>query len=80
MGLAAGGNGFYSDTIVSMKDSAGNTLWKKNFTYISGNFKRSRSVDEFLANHEQLLREEIVFASEKTVSDFIEHFKKGKTE
>jgi len=80
MGLANGGDGFLSDAVVSMKDSAGNLLWEKSFTYISGRFKRSRSIDDFLANDKQLLKEEIKFATEKTVSDFIEHFKKGKSE
>ncbi|MDO9581134.1 MAG: hypothetical protein Q7J06_11325 [Bacteroidales bacterium] len=80
MGWANGGDGFYSNAVVSMKDSEGNSLWEKSFTYISGHFKRSRSIDEFLANDKQLLKEEIKFAAEKTVSDFMEHFRKGKSE
>ncbi|MFH1349034.1 MAG: hypothetical protein ABIH58_05375, partial [Patescibacteria group bacterium] len=73
-------NGLTSNIITTMKDSEGNVLWKKGFLYYSRKFERKRSIDEFQAENGKLLKEEMEFAADKTVSDFIEHFKKGGRE
>lgn len=71
--IRGGGNGFLSKTVVTMKDSNGEVLWQKSFTYLSKNFKRDKDITEFEADDAKLLKEEIEFAAEKTVSDFIDH-------
>lgn len=74
-----GGYGIGTCTIATMKDHYGNLLWGKEFTYITGNYKRNRSsIDEFKADNNKLLNEEMEFAAEKTVSEFIEHLRKGE--
>lgn len=70
-------HGLISTTSVTLKDSNDNILWQKNFTYISRDFGRDKSIDEFEADNGILLKEEMMFAANKTVSDFIRHFKEG---
>lgn len=72
------GGTFYAFTIAKMQDSNKNIIWEKSFRYLSNNFGRQRPLDEFEADNGRLLLEEINFAAETTVSDFIEHFKGGK--
>ncbi|MDP2278569.1 MAG: hypothetical protein Q8K51_10145 [Nitrospirota bacterium] len=74
------GVGFSSIAVATMKDLEGNVLWEKGFFYSSKKFDRKRSIDEYKADDFKLLKEEIEFAADKTVSDFIEHFKKGEKE
>jgi len=69
--------GFISMVMVTMKDSENNTLWEKGFIYTSKAFGRAKSQDEYKADNFKLLNEEMEFAAEKTVADFIEHFKQG---
>jgi len=71
--IRGGGNGFYSKTVVTMKDQNGEVLWQKSFAYLSKDFNRCRDIDEFEAENGKLLMEEMEFAAEKTVSDFISH-------
>jgi hypothetical protein len=71
--VRGGGNGFLSKTVVTMKDPNGEILWQKSFTYLSKDFKRDKNIDEFEAEDGRLLKEEMEFAAEKTVSDFIAH-------
>jgi hypothetical protein len=78
--IRGGGNGFLSKTVVTMKDSNGEVLWQKSFTYLSKNFKRDKDITEFEADDAKLLKEEIEFAAEKTVSDFIDHLNGKKAE
>lgn len=65
--------GFLSKTTVTMKDPQGEVLWRKAFIYLSENFGREMSLDELEADNFMLLKEEMEFAAEKTVSDFIDH-------
>ncbi len=61
-----------------MKDSKGEVIWEKSFKYSSIEFARvQRSSGDLLANDKKLLGEEIEFAADKTVADFIAHFKAG---
>lgn len=71
------GEGFASLVEVTMTDLHGNVLWKKPFAYSSRLWDRKKSIDEYEADNFKLLKEEIGFDAEKTVSDFIEHFKNG---
>ncbi len=72
------GGGLSSITIVTMKDSNGDVLWEKSFNYLSNDFGRGgKSIDDFLSEDKKLLKEELEFAADKTVSDFIAHFKAG---
>lgn len=73
-----GGDGLTSVTIATMKDSNGEVIWEKSFRYSSNDFARGgRSSDDFLADDKKLLKEEMEFAADKTVFDFIAHFKAG---
>lgn len=40
------GKGLMSCTVVTLKDSKGDTLWQKYFPYISSKFGRGKNVDE----------------------------------
>ena len=71
------GRYFYSLTIVTMKNSEGQILWKKAFSYHSSTYGRGMAFEEFLANNGKLLKEEVAFAADLTVSDFINHLKGG---
>ncbi len=72
-------HGFLSGVTATMETSDGNVLWQKSFDYSSTRFDRVRTIDEFKADNAKLLREEMVFATEKTVSELIDHLK-GKGE
>ncbi len=72
-------DGFLSKTVVTMKDPQGDVLWQKSFLYLSDNFERAKNVDELEADGFKLLKEEMEFAANKTVEDFIEHLNGEKT-
>jgi hypothetical protein len=72
-------DGFLSKTAVTMKDAGGEILWEKSFVYLSEDFARAKGVDELEADNFKLLREEMEFAADKTVADFIEHLNGEKT-
>jgi hypothetical protein len=68
-------SGFQSETVVIMKDSRSDILWQKSFKYSPDEFNRKRTLVELEADNYKLLKEEIEFAAENTVSEFIEYFK-----
>lgn len=72
-------DGFLSKTVVTMKDPQGEVLWQKSFVYLSDNFGRAKNVDELEADGFKLLIEEMEFAADKTVTDFIEHLNGERT-
>lgn len=74
------GKGFFvSNTLLTLTDYNGDVLWQKFFEYYSLNFNRNyKNIDELEANNFKLLKEEIEFAAETTVSEFIKHFKGEK--
>lgn len=76
--VRGGGNGFLSKTVVTMKDSTGDVLWQRNFTYLSKDFNRDKDINEFEADNGRLLKDELEFAAEKTASDFYQHLNGGK--
>ncbi len=70
--------GFLSKTVVTMKDADGEGLWEKSYVYLSEHFGREKTLDELEAEDFRLLKEEMEFAAEKTVDDFIEHLNSEK--
>lgn len=73
-------NGFLSKVTVTMKDAAGEVLWKKSYIYLSENFDRNMSLDELEANDFTLLKEEMDFAADMTAADFIANLNGGTKE
>ena len=66
-------DGFLSKTVVTMKDPQGEVLWQKSFVYLSEDYARIKSIDELEANDYSLLKEEMIFAAQKTAQDFVNH-------
>jgi len=66
-------DGFLSKTVVTMKDPQGEVLWQKGYVYLSKDHDRGMSLDELEADNYCLLKEEMAFAAEQTVQDFISH-------
>lgn len=66
-------DGFLSKTVVTMKDPQGEVLWQKGYVYLSKDYDRGMSLDELEADNYCLLKEEMDFAAEQTVQDFINH-------
>jgi hypothetical protein len=62
-------------TIATLKDRDDNVVWEKGYDYISFDFQRANSLENLKADNCKLLKEELPFAADKTVSDFIQHFK-----
>jgi hypothetical protein len=73
MGKGVIADGFLSKTVVTMKDSQGEVLWQKSYVYLSEDYARVKSLDELEANDYSLLKEEMMFAAEKTAQDFVNH-------
>jgi hypothetical protein len=65
--------GFMSKSVVTMKDPQGDVLWQKSYVYLSEDYDRGMSADELEANNLSLLKEEMIFAAEKTAQDFVNH-------
>lgn len=70
-------DGFMSKTVVTMKNPLGEVIWQKSYIYLSEDYDRSMSVEELEANDLSLLKEEMMFAAEKTVQDFVAHLNGG---
>jgi hypothetical protein len=70
------GSGFKSNYSAVLYDSEGNVVWQKNFKYSSKKYDRYRSIDEYKADNFKLLKEEMEFAADTIVSDFIADIKK----
>jgi hypothetical protein len=72
-------HGFCAFTDIAMQDSKNNVVWLKRFSYRSKNFGREpKSFSDYEKENGKLLKEEMNFAAETTVSRFIEHFKGDK--
>jgi hypothetical protein len=63
------------NTIITMKDRENNIVWQKGYNYDSVYFQRVNTVEALKADNYKLLKDEYAFAADKTVSDFIMHFK-----
>ena len=69
--------GFLSDVRVKMVQPDGKVLWQKKYFYSGRNHGRFHKVKEF-NNDSNLLSEEIDFAANTTVSEFIDDLKNAK--
>ncbi len=63
------------NTIITMKDRDGKIIWQKGYAYDSIFFQRTSTIEALIADNYKLLKEEYAFAVDKTVNDFIAHFK-----
>jgi hypothetical protein len=63
------------NTIITMKDRENNMVWQKGHAYDSVYFQRINTVEALKADNYKLLKGEYTFAADKTVDDFIMHFK-----
>jgi hypothetical protein len=54
-----------------MTRADGEVIWSKGFQYYSRQADRMRNVDEFKADNNKLLNEEMHFAAERTADAFI---------
>lgn len=69
------GSGLSTTTTAQLVDSDRNVLWQRKMTYTSEKFNRCTSLEELEADKGKLLREELAYAAEKTIVDFIDHLK-----
>lgn len=69
----ANGEGLLTVTTIHMKDSNNNILWQKRFSYKSKDFNRCTKLDELEADNGKLLHEELNFAADKTIAEFVNH-------
>ena len=70
------GYGFGSYFYGFLVDSEGDVIWGKMFTYFSQGWGRQKSVEEYKADNFKLFKEEIEFAADTIVSDFVADIKK----
>ena len=61
--------------MVKMRDQQGNLLWQRLYQYRSKDFNRLKPLSEWLSQGGRPLREELEYAADKTVEDFINHLK-----
>jgi hypothetical protein len=71
-------SGLSVDTIITMKDKEGNIVWEKGYWYDPAFFNRLSTFDALKADKFKKLNEEFAFVADKTVTDFITHFKNSK--
>jgi hypothetical protein len=64
-------DGFLSKTVVTMKNQQGEVLWQKGYIYLSKDHDRAMSLEDLESNDYCLLKEEMTFAAEQTVQEFI---------
>lgn len=65
-------------SIITMKDKEGNIAWQRGYWYDPVDFNRLSTFDDLKANKYKKLNEELAFAADKTVTDFIAHFKNSR--
>jgi len=67
--------GLIFTTLVTMRDKEDNVIWEKGYKYSSEQFNHKLDYDQLKKDGYKLLKEEMIFAADATVADFIEHFK-----
>jgi len=67
--------GLETYTLVKMRDQQGNLLWQRLYHYRSKDFNRLKPLSEWLSQGGKPLIEELEYAADKTVEDFINHLK-----
>lgn len=68
-------SGLITQTVVTMKNKDGITVWQKGYAYDAAWHNRQSTYDKLKADNFKLYKEELAVAAEKTVTDFINHFK-----
>ncbi len=68
------GSALITQTILTMKNREGATVWQKGYAYDSTFFNRPTTLEKLKADNYKLFKEEFTFAAEQTVTDFINHF------
>lgn len=74
------GDGFIAYFKAVMWSHEGDIIWLKGFEYSSEDYERKRSLEEYRADNFMLLKEEIDFAVDRAVSEFIASILKGYDE
>ena len=70
--------GLRTFSTIEMTRADGEVIWSKGFQYYSRQADRMRNLDEFKADNNKLLNEEMHFAAERTADAFIEHLRESK--
>lgn len=71
--------GFTAKTVLELK-RYGRIIWRETYEYRSRKHGRQKTIEEFLANEAQLLREEMIYAADCTVSEFVNFIVFGRIE
>jgi len=75
---SVGPKGFNAITSAEMHGPNGDLIWRKQFFYSQHQSGRDRELNELEADNAKLLKEEMDFAAEKTVTDFIEDLRRKR--
>jgi hypothetical protein len=67
-------------TIAKMKDKEDNVIWEKGYKYSSEQFNHNINYEQLKLDNFKMLKEEMIFAADATVTDFIEHYKNPRPE
>jgi hypothetical protein len=67
--------GLVIEVVGTMKDSRGRKLWQKNYFFTDYNRKWGAHLGDYIAYNGEYLREELLYAADLAVTDFITHFK-----
>jgi len=70
--------GLSTITNAEIRSANGDVIWRRQFIY-SQNPGRAGDLEELEADNGKLLKEEMNFAAEATVKDFINHLKTGSS-
>ena len=70
--------GFIGSTTLAMARADGEKIWRQRFGYYSRKYDRMRSLDEFKADDNKLLKEEMRFAADLTAEAFIDDLRASK--
>ena len=73
--LISDSDGLATSTIGEMINPKGETVWKKGYMYKTSDFSKPHSLKALEAENGKLLKQEMIIAAEKTVSDLIRHLK-----
>jgi len=69
--------GFSMGATASMTGPGGEVVWERGYLYKSSDFSKKRSIESLEADNCKLLKEELDFAVDQIVSEFIRHLKGG---
>jgi hypothetical protein len=70
--------GFFAASTIELVGREREIIWQKSFGYSSSKYDRMRTLDEFKADDNKLLKEEMRFAADQTAHAFIEDLRASK--